>query len=134
MEQAHTLVVDDEAALCYMLRHSLQKAGYIVHIAHSGPEALELFASIPFDVVLLDVNLPGMDGFALCAELRSRSNVLIIFITADNQPQTVAYGYSLGADDYITKPFQLRELTTRIQRLLPPLACHHPPTLSPSVG
>jgi DNA-binding response OmpR family regulator len=118
LETVQILVVDDEDALCYLLRHSLQKAGHIVYTASNGHDALELFARIPFDVVLVDVSMPGMDGFTLCTELRKRSNVLIVLITAFNQTSEIVYGYSLGADDYITKPFQLREVTTRIQVLL----------------
>jgi DNA-binding response OmpR family regulator len=115
---AHILVVDDEAAHCYLLRHALQRAGHIVHTASNGQDALDLFARIPFDMTLVDVRMPGMDGFTLCAELRKRSNVLIVLITAFNQTSEIVHGYSLGADDYIIKPFHLREVTTRIQVLL----------------
>jgi DNA-binding response OmpR family regulator len=118
LKPVQILVVDDEDALCYLLRHTLQKAGHIVYTANNGYDALELFARIRFDVALVDVNMPGMDGFTLCEELRKRSEVLIVLITAFNQASEIVYGYSLGVDDYITKPFQLREVTTRIQVLL----------------
>jgi DNA-binding response OmpR family regulator len=114
----HILVVDDEAGLRELLRRALQNVGYVVTTAGSGQEALDLFTATSFDMVLVDVKMPGMDGFTLCSELRRRSDVLIVLITAINQTDDIVYGYSIGADDYITKPFQLLDVTTRIQVLL----------------
>ena len=78
----HILVVDDEVKLAKLLRYSLQHAGYTVHTADSGQAALELFDRIPFDVVLTDVKMSGMNGFELCAALRQRNDVLIVLLTA----------------------------------------------------
>jgi DNA-binding response OmpR family regulator len=117
-ETVQILVVDDEAAHRYLLQYILQKAGHIVYTASNGSDALDIFARISFDIVLVDAKMPGVDGFALCAELRKRSDVLIVFVTAFSQASEIVYAYSIGADDYITKPFHLREVTTRIHVLL----------------
>jgi DNA-binding response OmpR family regulator len=118
MQNTHILVVDDEAPLRNLLRHTLEHMGYCVSTAASGEEALNLFNNNGFDLVLVDVCMPGMDGFELCAELRKRSDVLIVFITALSNTAEVLYGYDLGADDFITKPFRLHDAMNRIQVLL----------------
>jgi two-component system, OmpR family, response regulator RpaB len=117
-KETHVLVVDDEEPLRNLLRISLQKAGYTVYTAGNGKEAMELFKQSPVDLVLLDILMPDMDGYALCAELRRRSDVPIIMLSALNRPDDVVYGFSLGADDYIAKPFQFREVEVRIQAIL----------------
>lgn len=117
-KETHILVVDDEEPLRNLLRISLQKAGYSVYTAGNGKEAMEIFTQIPVDLVLLDILMPDMDGYTLCAELRKRSDVPIIMLSALNRPDDVVYGFSLGADDYIAKPFQFREVEVRIQAIL----------------
>jgi two-component system, OmpR family, response regulator RpaB len=116
--EIHILVVDDEEPLRNLLRISLQKGGYTVYTAGNGREALEVFKGSPIDLVLLDILMPDMDGYTLCAELRKRSDVPIIMLSALNRPDDVVYGFSLGADDYISKPFQFREVEVRIQAIL----------------
>lgn len=116
--EIHILVVDDEEPLRNLLRISLQKGGYTVYTAGNGREALEVFKASPIDLVLLDILMPDMDGYTLCAELRKRSDVPIIMLSALNRPDDVVYGFSLGADDYISKPFQFREVEVRIQAIL----------------
>mgnify|MGYP001255415161 CR=1 FL=1 len=116
--ETHVLVVDDEEPLRNLLRISLQKAGYRVSTAGNGSEAMEIYDKSPVDLVLLDILMPDMDGYALCAELRRRSDVPIIMLSALNRPDDVVYGFSLGADDYISKPFQFREVEVRIQAIL----------------
>jgi DNA-binding response OmpR family regulator len=117
-KETHVLVVDDEEPLRNLLRISLQKAGYSVYTAGNGKEAMEVFKQVPIDLVLLDILMPDMDGYGLCSELRQRSDVPIIMLSALNRPDDVVYGFSLGADDYIAKPFQFREVEVRIQAIL----------------
>jgi DNA-binding response OmpR family regulator len=117
-KETRILVVDDEEPLRNLLRISLQKSGYTVYTAGNGKEAMETFKQTPVDLVLLDILMPDMDGYTLCAELRKRSDVPIIMLSALNRPDDVVYGFSLGADDYISKPFQFREVEVRIQAIL----------------
>jgi DNA-binding response OmpR family regulator len=112
------LVVDDEDALCTLLQISLQRQGYRVVIAHNGREALEVVAGKKVDLVLLDVMMPEMDGFTTCIELRKRTDVPIVLLTALNRPDDIVHGFSLGADDYITKPFTFKEVEVRLQAIL----------------
>ena len=87
-------------------------------IASNGQEALDLFSRYDFSLVLLDVMMPGMDGFATCVELRKRSNVPVVMLTALNRPDDIVHGFGLGADDYITKPFTFREVEARLQAIM----------------
>lgn len=112
------LVVEDEEPLCELLYVSLQKSGYIVTTASDGKEALNLFNEQPFDLILVDVMVPELDGFTLCAELRQRSDVPVVMLSALNRPDDIVYGFSVGADDYICKPFTFREIEVRIQAIL----------------
>ena len=112
------LVVDDEEPLRDLLRISLQKAGYKVIVARNGHEALEVFGRTPVDLVLMDVMMPDMDGFEVCVELRKRSDVPVVMLTALNRPDDIVHGFNLGADDYISKPFTFREVEVRIQAIL----------------
>lgn len=116
--ETHILVVDDEAPLRNLLRISLQKNGYLVHTAANGREALDIFQEIPIDLVLMDILMPTMDGHTLCAELRKRSDVPIIMLSALNRSDDIVEGITLGADDYIAKPFQFREVAVRIEAIL----------------
>jgi DNA-binding response OmpR family regulator len=118
MSAPHILVVDDEPLLRSLLEMSLERVGYRVQLARGGEEALTLFASAPIDLALIDVMMPGMNGYALCEALRQQSDVPIILLTSLDNPDEIVYGFSVGADDYITKPFQFRELEMRIQALL----------------
>jgi two-component system, OmpR family, response regulator RpaB len=117
-KETHILVVDDEEPLRNLLRISLQKAGYTVYTACNGVEAMDLFRQAPVDLVLLDILMPDMDGYMLCTELRKRSDVPIIMLSALSRPDDLVYGFTLGADDYISKPFQFREVEVRIQAIL----------------
>lgn len=115
---ARILVAEDEAPLADLLRLSLEAAGHQVTLAYDGREALRLFEQGGFDLIILDVMMPEMDGFAVCAEIRRRSDVPIIMLTALSDPDAVVQGFDLGADDYITKPFQFREVQARIAAIL----------------
>ena len=112
------LVVDDEEPLRNLLQISLQRQNYHVSVARNGREALEVVASRKIDLVLLDIMMPEMDGFATCTELRKRSDIPIVMLTALNRPDDIVHGFNLGADDYITKPFTFREVEVRLQAIL----------------
>ncbi len=114
----HILIAEDEAPLRDLLRISLDRAGYTVHPAHDGEEALAMFNSLDISLVLTDVMMPRMDGFQLCSELRKRSDVPIVMLTALNRPDDIVRGFEFGADDYITKPFTFREVEARLLAIL----------------
>jgi DNA-binding response OmpR family regulator len=116
---ARILVVEDEEALAEGLRMNLERKRYGVDVAGNGREALALARASRYDLVILDVRLPGIDGFEVCRTLRHESNFTpILMLTARNQPDDVVYGLKLGADDYVTKPFDLAELLARIEGML----------------
>jgi two-component system, OmpR family, alkaline phosphatase synthesis response regulator PhoP len=108
------LVVEDEPNLASGLEMNLSAEGYEVVIASDGVSALELFGQIEFDLAILDIMLPGMDGISLCKEIRKSSHIPVIFLTARDGDKDKVQGLSIGADDYITKPFNLEELLHRI--------------------
>jgi DNA-binding response OmpR family regulator len=113
------LVVEDEEALAEGLRFNLERKRYAVDVAGNGREALALVRAGRYDLVILDVRLPGIDGFEVCRTLRHENNFTpILMLTARNQPDDVVYGLKLGADDYVTKPFDLAELLARIEGML----------------
>ncbi len=112
------LVVDDEEPLRNLLQISLQRQGYQVLVARNGREALEVAGTKKIDLMLLDIMMPEMDGFATCMEMRKRSDLPIVMLTALNRPDDIVHGFNLGADDYITKPFTFREVEVRLQAIL----------------
>jgi DNA-binding response OmpR family regulator len=112
------LVVDDEAALTEVVGSYLIREGFEVHTAHDGLEALSLASNVDPDVVVLDVGLPGIDGFEVCRRLRIFSDAYVIMLTARDTEVDTVVGLSVGADDYITKPFSPRELVARISAML----------------
>jgi len=113
------LIVDDEAALLDLLRDALRFAGYEVTTAMSGFAALDQAKTAQFDLVVLDVNLPDLDGFDVCRRLRSDGHdVPVVFLTARDDQSDVHLGFTRGGDDYLTKPFSLEELDLRIKAIL----------------
>jgi DNA-binding response OmpR family regulator len=112
------LVVDDEASMREVIGQYLAVDGFAVLQAADGMEALRLAASEPVDLVLLDVMLPGIDGWEVCQRLRARSAVPIMLLTARDDEADKLTGFGLGADDYITKPFSPRELVARVQAIM----------------
>src|SRR5581483_3097396 len=115
---ARILVVDDDPAVLSGLRRALAFEGYDVQVAANGEAALANAHTIHPDLVVLDVMLPGLDGFTVCEEIRRQSSVPILMLTAkDTVPDRVA-GLDRGADDYLVKPFALDELAARIRALL----------------
>ena len=112
------LIVDDDKNICDLLRLYLEKEGYGVILSHDGDEAVAKFNALKPDLILLDIMLPGMDGWQICREIRKKSNVPIIMITAKGETIDKVIGLELGADDYIVKPFRIRELLARVRRIL----------------
>ena len=112
------LLVDDELSVQKLLTYPLRKEGYDVIPALDGREALDRLREDNFDLVVLDVILPRMDGFDVCRAIRSRSTVPIIMLTAKTEETDKVHGLELGADDYITKPFSVREFRSRVKAVL----------------
>ena len=112
------LVVDDEPSVTDLLAYNLRKAHYDVSIAADGREALRLAGEFQPDLILLDLMIPEVDGLDVCRELRKSSNVPVIMITARGEEIDRVIGLELGADDYVTKPFSVRELMARIKAVL----------------
>jgi two-component system, OmpR family, response regulator len=117
-ESARILLVDDEQSVQTLLAYPLRKDGYEVVPAFDGREALDRFAERRFDLVVLDVMLPKVDGIEVCRRLRSRSQVPIIMLTAKDDETDKVLGLEMGADDYITKPFSVREFRSRVRAAL----------------
>ena len=112
------LLVDDEQAVQTLLTYPLRKDGYEVVSAQDGREALDRFAEQRFDLVVLDIMMPRLDGIEVCRRLRARSQVPIIMLTAKDDEIDKVLGLEMGADDYITKPFSVREFRSRVRAAL----------------
>ncbi len=112
------LIVEDEESFVDALTVGLKREGFLVHVARDGVEALEQFEIIRPDLVLLDVWLPRLSGIDVCRELRTRSRVPIVMVTAKTSEIDTVVGLEVGADDYVTKPYRLRELVARMRAVL----------------
>ncbi|MUN64857.1 response regulator [Kocuria sediminis] len=112
------LVVDDEKPLAQMIATYLTRAGYDVATAHTGPEAVEAARAQAPDVVVLDLGLPGLDGIEVCRRIRGFSECYVLMLTARGDEDDKLAGLAAGADDYITKPFSVRELVARVAAVL----------------
>ena len=112
------LVVEDEENLLEALRYSLEREGYAVETAIDGEQALNAARSVRPELVILDVMLPQLDGFEVCRILRRESDVPIMMLTARGEEIDRVVGLELGADDYVTKPFSIRELMARVRNML----------------
>jgi len=116
---ATILIVEDEHAVARGIQYALQQEGYVVTVARSGEEALEVAPGLAPDLLLLDVRLPGIDGFEVLRRLRAMgSRAPVVMLTARDDEFDKVIGLELGADDYVTKPFGLRELLSRVKALL----------------
>ncbi len=124
------LVVEDEDSFVDALTLGLTREGFKVSVARDGAEALDMFDDVRPDLVLLDVMLPKVSGFDVCRELRSRSRVPIIMVTAKGAEIDTVVGLEVGADDYVTKPYRLRELVARMRAVLRRRADDQPDPLS----
>jgi len=112
------LVVDDDVNICELIRLYLEKEGCEVLTVHDGKKGLESFTESAPNIVILDIMLPGMDGWQVCREIRKISNIPIIMLTAKGETFDKVLGLELGADDYIVKPFEPKELVARVKAVL----------------
>ena len=116
---ARILLVEDDAALAAGISENLRMEGYHVHVLHDGPAALAHLATTRYDMLVLDVTLPGCDGFEVCRQSRQRGlTVPVLFLTARGNPDDRIRGLEAGGDDYLTKPFNLREFLLRVRAVL----------------
>ena len=118
MTNAKILVADDDRNICELLRMYLEKEGYTVVLAGNGEEALSKFDEENPDIILLDVMMPRLDGWQVCRELRKKSECPIIMITAKGETFDKVLGLELGADDYVVKPFEPKEIVARVKAVL----------------
>ncbi|NLL48684.1 MAG: response regulator transcription factor [Firmicutes bacterium] len=118
MVKQKVLIVDDEVSIQELIRFNLEQAGFDTEVAGDGLEAIEMFESYKPDMIVLDLMLPGKDGYDVCKEIRRTSNVPIIMLTAKETELERVLGLELGADDYMTKPFSPLELVARIKAVL----------------
>ena len=118
MTNAKILIADDDRNICELLRMYLEKEGYAVVLAGNGEEALQKFDEENPDILLLDVMMPRLDGWQVCRELRKKSEVPIIMITVKGETFDKVLGLELGADDYVVKPFEPKEIVARVKAVL----------------
>lgn len=118
MSAEKIMVVDDDKNICELLRLYLEKEGYNVILCHDGQEAVVKFNALSPDMLLLDIMLPNLDGWQVCREIRKKSNVPIIMLTAKGETFDKVLGLELGADDYVVKPFDAKEVVARIKAVL----------------
>ncbi len=114
----HVLVVDDEVPLTQVIGSYLEQEGFTLAVAHTGPDAIEIARADRPDLIVLDVMLPGIDGIEVCRQIRQFSDAYIIMLTARDEEVDKVLGLSMGADDYLVKPFSPRELIARIRAML----------------
>ena len=112
------LVVDDDRVLADLVAFTLRREGFQVIQAHDGETALQRWAADQPDLLVLDVNLPGLDGFSVCRRIRERASTPIVLLTVRDEDDDVVHGLGLGADDYLTKPFSPRRLVAHVQAVL----------------
>ncbi|GAB4520652.1 MAG: response regulator transcription factor [Anaerolineae bacterium] len=112
------LVVDDEPTITNVLRSYLEQEGFHVAVAHDGPSALAQFRSLKPEVIILDIMLPGIDGLEILQKVRQESNAFVLMLTARADETDRIVGLTMGADDYVTKPFSPREVVARVKALL----------------
>jgi two-component system response regulator VicR len=114
----HILLVEDDKTIALGIDYALKQEGYNTTVCYSAEEAEECIKDNNFDLAVLDVALPDGDGYELCRKIREKSDIPIIFVTAMDEEVNVVMGLDMGADDYITKPFRVRELLSRIRSVL----------------
>ena len=118
MASERILVVDDDNNICELLRLYLEKEGYDVILAHNGGEAVKMFQELSPDLMILDIMLPVLDGWQVCREVRKFSDKPIIMLTAKGETFDKVLGFELGADDYVVKPFEAKEVMARVKAVL----------------
>ncbi|NTU89977.1 MAG: response regulator transcription factor, partial [Actinobacteria bacterium] len=117
-QNSRILVVDDEPAITEFVSYNLRKEGYEVDVASDGTSGLDLATHKTYDLIVLDVMLPGVDGYEICRRIRSSSSVPVLFLSARNTELDKVVGLEIGGDDYLAKPFGVRELIARVKALL----------------
>lgn len=117
-KRPHILVVDDEQAIADLVVQLLVSEGMDALACYSGAAALEMLARTPFDLAIIDIMMPGMDGFELCVRIRQLTDIPVIFLSAKDEEADQVVGFTLGAEDYVTKPFRPRELVARVKARL----------------
>lgn len=128
MIQKTILIVDDEQHMRDLIKIYLQRQGWSVKEASTGREALDIISRETIHLVILDVMMPELDGWEVCKRIRETSNIPILLLTARNATKDKIHGLNLGADDYLTKPFEMEELVARVQAILRRAASHHQET------
>src|SRR6478736_5027208 len=119
MEETKILLVEDEKKIADSLHKGLTENNFSVQLAYDGLQGKEMFEQNDFDLVILDINLPGMNGYDLCKKIRNRNtHIPIVMLTALNTTDNKIEGFDAGADDYIVKPFDFKELLVRLRALL----------------
>ena len=118
MSMGKVLIVDDDQNICELLRLYIEKEGYDTRIANDGKAALEVFDEYNPDLIMLDIMLPALDGWQVCREIRKKSQCPIIMLTAKSEVFDKVLGLELGADDYVVKPFEAKEIVARIKAVL----------------
>lgn len=118
MNNKRILIVEDDASISYILSYSLKKDGYDIRCAYKGKEALELMESFNPNLIILDIMLPDMSGFEICKIVSVKYKMPVLMLTARNDVEDKVLGLELGADDYITKPFDIREVKARVRTSL----------------
>lgn len=115
----HILLIEDQLKLASNIRSYFETEGFAVSVSHDGREGFEKAMTEDIDVLILDINLPGMDGYVICSMLRQhKKNMPILMLTARDAHNDIVHGLNIGADDYLTKPFDLDELNARVRALL----------------
>ncbi|MEP6713793.1 MAG: response regulator transcription factor [Ferruginibacter sp.] len=128
MEERKILVIEDEKKIADTLKFGLAEHGYHVEVAYDGKIGLRIFSSHQFDLVILDINMPGLNGFELCTQIRQQNNAVpVIMLTAMGTLEDKIEGYDAGADDYMVKPFEFKELLLKIRVLLKHTMSQHLP-------
>lgn len=117
-KRAHILVVDDEQAITDLVVNLLAAEGMDALACYSGQAALDMLARTPFDLAIVDIMMPGIDGFELCVRMRQMRDIPVIFLSAKDEEADQVVGFTLGAEDYVTKPFRPRELVARVKARL----------------
>jgi DNA-binding response OmpR family regulator len=118
LNKTKVLIVDDDVNICELIRLYLEKEGYDVVTAHNGIKGVETFKEFTPNIIILDIMLPGIDGWQVCREIRKSSNIPVIMLTAKGETFDKVLGLELGADDYIVKPFEPKELVARVKAVL----------------
>ena len=127
MEQFRILLVEDEKKIADSLKKGLSEQNYLVELAYDGLEGKKIFDAQPFDLIILDINLPGLNGYSLCKKIRNRNPTIpIVMLTALSATDDKIEGFDAGADDYIVKPFDFKELLVRLRALLKRIYTHVP--------